>query len=98
MTDTPTPDLAAQVIVALQREDVPIDLYDPRTEDVIRGVLRATLEKVDILERRGIIEIAVANKSGSISDYMRHWEGRALRAEAEIAALRLSLERLEDVG
>lgn len=38
--------------------------------------------EVDVLHNCGIIEIAVRNKSGSVSDYMTHWEGRALKAEA----------------
>jgi hypothetical protein len=54
----------------------------------------------DILRRCGIIEIAVANNTGSVSEYMEHWEGRALKAEAALeearrlcAQLRAALER-----
>ena len=36
----------------------------------------------------GIIEIAVRNVN--VSSYMNHWEGRALKAEAELAKLRAS--------
>lgn len=42
----------------------------------------------EILRHSNIIEIAVRNQSGSVSDYMKHWEGRALKAEAEAAELR----------
>lgn len=34
----------------------------------------------------GIIEVAVRNVN--VSSYMDHWEGRALKAEAELARLR----------
>lgn len=40
-----------------------------------------------ILRHAGIVEIAVANESGSVSDYMNHWESRALKAEGESAEL-----------
>ena len=33
----------------------------------------------------GIIEIAARNPN--VAEYMRHWEGRAERAEAEVARL-----------
>lgn len=50
-------------------------------------VARLTAD-ADILHNCAIIEIAVANKSGSVSDYMNHWEGRALKAEREVERLR----------
>jgi len=43
-------------------------------------------ELEDILFRSGIVEISVRNPS--VLDYMRHWEGRAEKAEAELAAMR----------
>lgn len=49
----------------------------------------------DILRRSNIIEIAVANDTGSVSEYMDHWEGRALKAEAETETLRAELARLQ---
>jgi hypothetical protein len=39
----------------------------------------------DTLTHGGIIEVAVRNQS--VSDYMTHWEGRALKAEAEVVSL-----------
>src|SRR5215510_11981436 len=49
--------------------------------------LRAAQELADVLENSNIIEIAVRNKTRSVSDYMNHWEGRALKAEAELERL-----------
>jgi hypothetical protein len=43
----------------------------------------------------GIIEIAVRNPN--VSEYMNHWEGRATKAEAEIAALQEKARRYEDL-
>lgn len=40
----------------------------------------------------GIVEIAVRNPS--VSEYMEHWEGRTLRAEADRDRLRAALERV----
>ena len=37
----------------------------------------------------GVIEIAIRNPN--VSSYMNHWEGRALKAESEVAALREAL-------
>ena len=39
----------------------------------------------------GIVELAVENQS--VSDYITHWEGRTLTAEAELAKLRTQSER-----
>lgn len=47
----------------------------------------------ETLRLGNIIEIAVANKSGSVSDYMKHWESRALRAESELESLRAGAVR-----
>lgn len=42
----------------------------------------------------GIIEIAVHN--GSVSDYMKHWEGRTEKAESELASLQRRVTYLQD--
>lgn len=40
----------------------------------------------DMLANGGVIEVAIRNPS--VSDYMKHWEGRAEAAEADNAKLR----------
>lgn len=40
-----------------------------------------------ILRNCGIVEISVHNDTGSVREYMEHWEGRTLKAENQIAAL-----------
>ena len=50
--------------------------------------LRAELEQWTTW---GVIEVAIRNPS--VSEYMRHWEGRATKAEAEVERLRAELER-----
>jgi chromosome segregation ATPase len=45
--------------------------------------------ELDHFKNSGIIEVAVRN--ASVSEYMRHWEGRALSAEAELERLRAQL-------
>ena len=40
----------------------------------------------------GIVEVAIRNPS--VSDYMNHWEGRALKAEADLATLKAEVEEL----
>lgn len=49
------------------------------------GELRRSLEKIGWWHKASIIEIAYENQS--VSDYMQHWESRALLAEARVAAL-----------
>ncbi len=52
----------------------------------------------EVLRHCGIVEIAVRNESGSVSDYMNHWEGRALKAEAQVETLTRQRDGLrEDV-
>lgn len=48
--------------------------------------------ELEIFRTSGIIEVAVRNPS--VMDYMKHWEGRAEKAEAERDRLRQSLERI----
>jgi hypothetical protein len=40
----------------------------------------------DYMTNAGVIECAVRNKA--VSEYMDHWEGRTLKAESELAALK----------
>jgi len=47
-------------------------------------------EELDLMKTAGIIEVAVRNPN--ISDYIEHWEGRAEKAEAELALLRAKVE------
>jgi hypothetical protein len=51
--------------------------------------IRALRDEVAQWRTWGVIEIAVRNPN--VSSYMEHWEGRALKAEAELA--RLSQQR-----
>ena len=41
----------------------------------------------------GVIEVAIRNPS--VSEYMRHWEGRATKAEAEVERLRAKAKHYE---
>lgn len=45
--------------------------------------------EVEMLTRGGIIEVSIRNPS--VADYMKHWEGRAEKAEAEITRLTAAL-------
>jgi len=82
-------------IMAIYRDQ---DFADDRPREFLYfdiGILCGRVETLDtevarlkeFIASSGIIELAVANTRGSISDYMRHWEGRALKAEAALAAL-----------
>ena len=53
---------------------------EPKTE------LEMLREEVAFLKTCGIIEIAIRNPS--VMDYMRHWEGRAERAEDALSRIR----------
>ena len=50
--------------------------------------------EVDALTNCGVIECAVRNPS--VAEYMRHWEGRATKAEAEIERLRRALHDIAE--
>lgn len=54
-----------------------------RAMDTLRG-------EIDMLTKGGIIEVAVRNPS--VVEYMNHWEGRALKAEAALDEARAALE------
>lgn len=41
------------------------------------------LELIEMLTKGGIIEVAIRNPS--VAEYMAHWEGRAEKAEAQLA-------------
>jgi hypothetical protein len=51
--------------------------------------LRAELH---LMKTAGVIEVAVRNQS--VSEYMKHWEGRATKAESRIEALDAENARL----
>lgn len=63
--------------------------------DAERELERLRFEN-DRLTKGGIIEVAVRNSS--VSDYMREWEGRALKAEQANDALVKALTELRFVG
>ena len=45
----------------------------------------AILELIETLTKGGIIEVAIRNPN--VMEYMRHWEGRAEKAEAALEAM-----------
>ena len=52
----------------------------------LHATLTAALDELDLMKTAGIIEVAVRNPS--VSEYMKHWEDRAEKAEAQIAEAR----------
>jgi tRNA C32,U32 (ribose-2'-O)-methylase TrmJ len=52
--------------------------------------LRAEVER---LTTSGIAEVAAHNPS--VMDWMKHWEDRTLKAEAEVERLRAALEEID---
>lgn len=50
-------------------------------------------DRVHFLETCGVVELAVINPS--VMDYMRHWEGRAEKAEARITTLERELDEAQ---
>ena len=64
---------------------------DTRTPEQIE--IDRLRSELDHFTKFGIIEVAVRNPS--VSEYMEHWEGRALKAEAEIA--RRALPQSQDI-
>jgi uncharacterized protein (DUF2336 family) len=52
--------------------------------DLARALIQACAE-LEMLKTAGIIEVSIRNPS--VADYMQHWEGRAEKAEAELARL-----------
>ena len=58
-----------------------------------RDQLRAEL---DHFKNSGIVEVAIRN--ASVSEYMRHWEGRTEKAEAELARVRGALTAVVDAA
>ena len=68
-----------------------------RTLAAENATLRAENE---VLTKSGIIEVAVRNPS--VMDYIKHWEGRTEKAEAELTTLRASeaaaMERVKVLG
>lgn len=47
-----------------------------------------------VLRECGIVEIAVHNDTCSVGEYMKHWEDRALKAEASLVERAQEIERL----
>lgn len=48
-------------------------------------------QEITNLINSGIVEVAVRNPN--VHEYMRHWEGRAEKAEAEVERLRAQLQQ-----
>jgi hypothetical protein len=64
----------------------------PTSEAKPKSELELLREEVAFMKTCGVIEIAVRNPS--VMDYMRHWEGRAEKAEAEAARYRDEVSRM----
>jgi hypothetical protein len=69
-------------------EQAPTAEAEPKTE------LERLREEVAFMKTCGVIEIAVRNPS--VMEYMRHWEGRAEKAEAEAARYRDEVSRMRN--
>lgn len=61
-------------------------------EDFVTAVAKENERLRNILYNSGIIEIAAHNNS--VTEYMFHWEGRALEAESKVERLRAALEKI----
>lgn len=79
--------------------DVAWTAHDEAIRRRVADALRLEQERPSYTEaeiqwtRWGIIEVAVRNPS--VSDYVTHWEGRTLTAEATLTALRTSVEQVK---
>lgn len=69
-----------------------------QNEDIDVWKARCAERDVELAQWRawGIVEIAVRNVN--VKSYMDHWEGRALKAEAEIARRDAGVSKDADVG
>ena len=65
-------------------------------EDFAVAVTKENQRLRDILYYSGIVEIAAHNNR--VTEYMFHWEGRTLEAEAEVEKMREQNARLHDVA
>lgn len=63
-------------------------------EQFVTAVCKENERLRDILHHGGIVEIAAHNNR--VTEYMFHWEGRALDAEAEVERLKKALEDIAD--
>jgi Asp-tRNA(Asn)/Glu-tRNA(Gln) amidotransferase B subunit len=82
--EAPAPDLKKLELREGWLDDVIKDAQE--TPEAIITRLTAEVER---LKTSGIAEVAAHNPS--VMDYMRHWEGRTLKAEAEVERLRAAL-------
>ena len=67
----------------MTRED---EAAEAEPKDAATREIERLRRELDMLTTGGIIEVAVRNPS--VSEYMEHWEGRALKAEASLAAIK----------
>lgn len=68
---------------------------NPATVLSLLDALAAAEARAEIMETGGIIEVAIRNPS--VSDYVQHWETRALAAERDRDALQARLDEAEGV-
>jgi hypothetical protein len=66
----------------------------PSALDTLAREVRRLQGEVDYLTNAGVIECAIRNKS--VSDYMDHWEGRTLKAEAALATAEAERDTLRE--
>jgi chromosome segregation ATPase len=62
--------------------------------DPVDEVLSTIRNEIEVLYRRGIVEVAARNPS--VMEYMQHWEARAMKSEAEVEALKADNDRLRE--
>lgn len=60
----------------------------------IERCLKHLESEIYMLTRAGIIEVAIRNPS--VMEYIKHWEGRAEKAEAEVSRLTLDHQRRKE--
>lgn len=63
----------------------PEDLNDMSRRDAMEIRIEELEAEITMLKTSGIIEVAVRNPN--VMEYMQHWEGRALSAEAKLEKL-----------
>ena len=84
---------ALAVLGVNQAKTLDAKFWEPRIRALLARV-RELQRDVDYLTNAGVIECAIRNKS--VSDYMDHWEGRTLKAEAALATAEAKRDALRE--
>jgi hypothetical protein len=97
MTDTTDKALDALVVryrqVASTMRRMKAATIEAHEMDAGADTITALRAQLAVYEAAGIVEVAARNPS--VMDYMRHWEGRAERAEAQLATARADAVRVK---